>query len=80
VLVSLNLTQDHVQGLNDTGIQFGGSTLQLSTFSRTVNFTSAHDSHGLGGSSSGGNCEIGIAVTTEDGGQCVTDITKSIEF
>lgn len=75
MLVSLNLTQDHVQGLNDTGIEFGRGTVQLSTFSRTVNFTSAHDSHSLDGRSSGGDCETGIAVTTEDGGQCVTDMT-----
>ncbi|KAH9965631.1 hypothetical protein BGW80DRAFT_1344183 [Lactifluus volemus] len=75
VLVSLNLTQDNVQVLNDTGIEFGRGTMRLSTFSRTVNFTSTHDSHGLNGSSSGGDCDTGIAITTEDGGQCVTDIT-----
>jgi len=70
VLVSLNLTHHHVQGgLVDSGIKFDGGTMPQTTFTRTISFPVARNSHGLGGGSGGSD---GVA-----GEECVVDTTKS---
>jgi hypothetical protein len=77
VLVSLNLTHDHwdvLSGQSNSGIQFDRGAMQLSSFSRTVSFTVAHNSSGLGGG--GGDCEAGIAITTGEEEEDGFDITK----
>jgi hypothetical protein len=80
VLVSLNLTHEHVLGgQSNSGIQFNRGTIHLSTVSRTVSFTVPHNSRGLGGR--GGDCEVGTAITTTGEGDEEEDgfgITKPL--
>ncbi|KAI0250684.1 hypothetical protein BJV78DRAFT_547753 [Lactifluus subvellereus] len=74
VLVSLNLTHDHVQGQADSRIKFDGNTIPMTTFTRTISFSAAHNSYGLGSSSGGSNSGAGPMIATGGGEECVVDI------
>jgi hypothetical protein len=76
VLVSLNLTQDHVQGsLIETAIKFDRGAMHQSMVSRAVSFTLAQNSDALASSTGDDHCEVGVAITMEDD-RGVLDITK----
>ncbi|KAI0301624.1 hypothetical protein B0F90DRAFT_1817086 [Multifurca ochricompacta] len=74
VLVSLNLTQDHIQGpVVDTGIKFDRNAVANSTLTRTVSFTLAHASR----NPYDGDGEVGVALVTGDGAECGIDSMPS---